>query len=72
MQIISIEILDPKAKKLLQNLADQKLISFKNSDISMDNLKSLLEELRKQASSAPSIDEITKEVEIVRRKRYGR
>jgi len=72
MEIINIEIINPKAKKLLQNLADKKLISIIDNDNSKSNFKSLLEKLRKKSSAAPSLDEIEKEVESVRRKRYAR
>ena len=71
MEIINIEIINPKAKKLLQNLADKKLISIIDNDNSKNNFKTLLEKLRKKSTSAPSLDEIQKEVESVRRKRYG-
>ncbi len=72
MQTISIEILNPKAKKLLQSLAELNLISIIDNGNSGDNIELLLKKLRKNSSSAPALDEITKEVEIVRRKRYGK
>ena len=72
MQTISIEILNPKAKKLLQNLADLNLISIIEKGDSKNKFKSLLKDLRKNSLSAPALDEITKEVETVRQKRYGR
>ena len=63
-----VDIIDPKAKKLLQNLADMNLISIKQ-DKRQDFL-TLVASLRKKAkSSSPSLEEITKEVEIVRAKR---
>ena len=68
---IRIEILNPKAKKILQNLAELKLINIKESGTTKQSIKKLLSDLRKQADSAPSMDEISKEVNIVRRKRYG-
>lgn len=72
MQSVVIEILNPKAKKLLQNLADLKLISFTENGKSNKSLKSLLKKLRSKSSTVPSLDEITKEVESVRRRRYGK
>jgi hypothetical protein len=64
MESLIVEILNPKAKKLLENLADLNLISISNSKPSLDNLLNIL-----RAGSAPSFDEITKEVENVRAKR---
>ena len=67
METISVEILNPKAKQLLQDLADLKLISIKPKL----TLSSLLENMRNQSDSAPSLDEITAEVEKVRQARYA-
>lgn len=65
-----VEILDPKAAKLLQDLADLKLISIKET--SKDEFLKVVTELRKRASSnPPSLEEITKEVEAVRATRYA-
>jgi len=47
MESLRIEIINPKAKRLLKNLADMELIKI-----------------------TPSLDEITKEVESVRKARY--
>ncbi|GBD87366.1 hypothetical protein BMS3Abin03_01298 [bacterium BMS3Abin03] len=68
---LRIEILNPKAKKILQNLAELNLISIKESGTPKQSIKKVLSNLRKQADIAPSMDEISKEVNIVRRKRYG-
>ena len=66
-----VEILNPKATKLLQDLADLKLISIKQN--SADDFLKVVTKLRKKASGdPPSLEEITKEVESVRGKRYGR
>ena len=65
-----VEILDPKATKLLQDLADLKLISIKET--SEDRFSKVVDQLRKKAASTPpSLEEITKEVEVVRAKRYA-
>ena len=65
-----VDIIDPKAKKLLQNLADMNLISIKQ-DKRQDFL-TLVESLRKKAkANPPTLKEITKEVEIVRAKIYA-
>ncbi|MCW3115476.1 MAG: hypothetical protein JWR18_3872 [Segetibacter sp.] len=71
MKTVQVEILDPKARKLLQDLADLNLISIK--DLAGNNLLKVVGRLRKKAEKAPpSLDEITKEVELVRAKRYAK
>lgn len=65
---LRIDILNPKAIKLLQNLADLDLISIKEE--SKKGFAEVLNKLRSNSASAPTIEEITKEVEIVRAKRH--
>jgi len=65
---IRIDILNPKAVKLLKSLADLDLISIKEE--SKKGFADVLKKLRSNAKSAPSLDEITNEVEKVRIKRY--
>lgn len=69
MQSVRIDILNPKAAKLLQDLADLKLISISESK---NSFSEVLAKLRSHSKSAPSLDDITKEVESVRTKRYGK
>lgn len=69
MESIRIEILNPKAKRLLKNLADMDLIRIKK-DKSKSEFSDLLKRLRKNADKTPSLEEITKEVESVRKARY--
>lgn len=66
-----VDILNPKADKLLQDLADLKLISL--SKTSGDPFLTVVKRLRKKASATkpPTLEQITKEVESVRAKRYG-
>jgi trehalose-6-phosphate synthase len=72
MQFIQIEILNPKAKKLLKELADLKLIAIKENS-SNDNFLKIVRRIRNKAKAdAPSFAEITKEVESVRAKRYAK
>jgi hypothetical protein len=69
MKTYQIDILNPKALKLLQDLADLKLIALRKTE---DSFQDVIVKLRNQASSnPPSLDEIIQEVEIVRAKRYG-
>lgn len=67
-----IDILNPKASKLLKDLAKMKLISITEMS-STDPFLSFVKKLRKKASSnPPTLEEITKEVELVRSKRYAK
>lgn len=70
MKTYQVDIINPKALKLLQDLADLDLIVFKQTEDSLDNT---LKRIRKKAAqNLPSLEEITREVEIVREKRYAR
>jgi hypothetical protein len=67
-----IDILNPKASKLLKDLADMKLISITEMQ-SSDPFLNVVKQLRKKASiNPPSLEQITKEVEAVRAKRYAK
>jgi hypothetical protein len=71
MKTYQIDILNPKAARLLQDLADLKLISIKETK--KQDFIDIVTKLRKKASSnVPSLEEITKEVEMVRAKRYAK
>jgi secreted protein with Ig-like and vWFA domain len=71
MTTVQIDILNPKAEKLLQDLADLDLISIK--DLEEDNFLKIVRKLRKKAEKfPPSLDDITKEVELIRAKRYAK
>lgn len=65
---IRIDILNPKATKLLKNLAELNLISIQED--SKKGFADILKKLRSNAASAPNLQEITKEVEKVRAERY--
>ena len=68
---LQVDILNPKATKLLQDLADLNLISIKGTK--EDGFLKIIKKLRAKASSnPPSFEEITKEVESVRAKRYAK
>ncbi|HEY1019101.1 MAG TPA: hypothetical protein VGE25_08895 [Sediminibacterium sp.] len=67
-----IDILNPKASKLLKDLADMKLISITEMP-SSDPFLTVVKQLRKKASiNPPTLEQITKEVEAVRAKRYAK
>ena len=65
-----IDILNPKAEKLLRDLADMELIAI--LDTSESGFKRVLEKLRSKSKTTPTFEEITGEVELVRTKRYAR
>ncbi|WP_417593331.1 hypothetical protein [Owenweeksia hongkongensis] len=65
MEILNVEILNPKAKKLLMNLMDMKLIKVSKSEFKRDKFFELLKDLRKEES--PSLEDIQKEVKAVRK-----
>jgi len=67
MDTIKIDILNPKAAKLIKDLADLQLISIRKP--SENDFANLVERLRSKAMAAPFLEEITKEVELVRAKR---
>jgi hypothetical protein len=69
METIKVDILNPKAKTILKNLADLNLIRIKRSKVKSE-LKDLLARLRINQDETPSLDEITVEVELVRKNRY--
>lgn len=69
MKSFQIKIINPKAVKLLQSLADVNLISMKdNKDGLVETIKRIM---KKAASAQISLEDITKEVETVREKRYA-
>ena len=71
MSSLRVQILNPKAKLLLQNLADLKLISIEETKES-PFLKAVQSIRSKVKGASPTLEEITKEVEIVRSRRYGK
>ena len=71
MTMYQVNILNPKAAKLLQDLADLELITL--AEIPADPFQAAIEELRQRAAATPpTLADITKEVEVVRTKRYAR
>ncbi len=64
MNTMRVDILNPKAARLLKDLADLNLIAIQ--DTSKNGFASVLKKLRSKAKSAPTLDEITNEVELVR------
>ena len=69
METLTIDILNPKAKRLIKGLADLDLISIRKPN-QKSTLKRLLEMTRKPEAEALTLEEITAEVEIVRKEMY--
>lgn len=70
MSAIRIEILNPKAMKLLQGMQDLELIRVDDEPIS--KLTAYLEKMRQHSETAPTEDEIANVVNEVRAERYGK
>lgn len=70
METLRIEIVNKKARKILQELADLNLIHIQEQDPTK-SFQGLLKRLRSRKGT-PSLKEITKEVELVREKRYAK
>lgn len=69
IETIKIDILNPKAKALLKDLANLDLIRIRKEP-SGSEFSELLNKFRSKADKAPSLEEITQEVEAVRKSRY--
>ena len=69
MESLRIEILNPKAKRLLENLADLNLIKIQK-ETGEGDFAELLKRLRKNQDNSYSIEDITREVESVREQRH--
>ena len=70
MSTIQIDILNPKAAKLLKDLADLKLIAIRKAP--RNDFATVLKKLRANVAFAPTMEEIAKEVDLVRAKRYAK
>lgn len=72
MVTYQVDILDPKADRLLKDLADMNLIAITQTN--SDGFMQVFEQLRSKAErlGPPTMEEITQEVEAVRAERYAR
>ena len=68
MESLRIEIINPKAKQLLKDLADIGLIKITEEQTKTD-FSEILKKLRSKSEDVLSLEEITKEVESVRKER---
>lgn len=71
METLRIDINNPTAKKLLQNLADLNLITIHREE-KVEKMKKALAKLRDKSELMPDLDEITAEVEKVRTARHAK
>jgi hypothetical protein len=69
MEELKIEILNPKALKLIKGMEDLNLIKVIKEPVS--RLTSYLKKMRRNSATAPDLDEITFIVEEVRASRYA-
>jgi hypothetical protein len=70
METLRIDIINPKARKIIEELADLNLITIKVED-PITSFQQLLTKLRRKHAEI-SLDEITKEVEGVRSSRHSK
>lgn len=66
---LQVEIIDPKAKRLLEDLEDLGVIRIRK-DLLKEKFGTLLKDSRVQGNSLPTMNEIIDEVEQVRSVRY--
>jgi predicted RecB family endonuclease len=69
METIQVDILNPKAKKLINDLADLNLIAIQHSPA--QKFSDVLKKLRSRVDTPPDPEEIAQEVEAVRSERYN-
>lgn len=69
METIKIEILNPKVKGILKQLAELKLIAIRSNPSKKEILSDLLEKFRTIDPDGLSAEDIVAETEIVRSKR---
>jgi len=70
METLRIDIINPKARKIIEELADLNLITIKVED-PITSFQQLLTKLRRKHAEI-SLDEITKEVKRVRSSRHSK
>jgi hypothetical protein len=72
MKTFTLELLDPKAKGLLDELVRLNLIRLDEIQDIDNDFKKLISKLRRIENLNPSAEEIQKEVVAVRKKRYAK
>ena len=69
METLTIDLINPKAKKLLKDLMDLKLINIRKTE-TKSKLQSFFDQIRTDCVDEITMEEITAEVEAVRQERY--
>jgi hypothetical protein len=69
METVKIDILNPKARKLLKDLADLDLITIRETTKS--GFSEVLKKIRSKSDTVPSPEEIADDVEVVRSRRIN-
>lgn len=70
MTVIKIELIEPRVQALLEELAKLNLIKIQPIEEPQKALTAVISKLRTKEEEAPSLEEITNEVEAVRKERY--
>lgn len=70
METIRIEIVNPKAKRIIEQLTELNLIAIRDKD-PVTSFRKLLTKLRSNPEKI-ELEEITKEVDRVRTRKHGR
>lgn len=70
MKTYQIELLEPKAQKLLEELVKLKLIKVREVPSPRQEFLELVSKIREKKGQKLDLGEITKEVEAIRKKRY--
>ena len=70
METVKVDILNPKARKLLKDLADLDLIAIRKSTKS--EFSDVLKKIRSNTETTPSPEEIAREVDVVRSRRTNK
>jgi hypothetical protein len=66
MKVITIELIDPGAKALLQDLVNRNLIRIRETDTPSHGFSALVSKLRSRSEEVPDLEEIADEVALVR------
>jgi len=71
MTTISVDVLNPKALNLLEELAGLQLIAIRKETNKSNDFLSLVQQIRSRNQNPPSLEEITAEVEEQRAEMYA-
>ncbi len=71
METYQIDIIEPKAKGLLDELVNLNLIKVRRVEPTQQ-FQELVQKIRAKDHAPPSLEEITAEVEMVRNERYAK